>query len=98
VRTITLRGVGIGTSALGFSTASLMGRLGKRASLRLLARAYDEGIVISIPRRCTVYGESEAILGIFAPHRTDVTIGTKFGSRLTMMEQPGATGTGSTAG
>jgi len=79
VRTITLRGVGIGTSALGFGTASLMGRLGKRASLRLLARAYDEGIRYFDTAPLYGYGESEAILGIFARHRTDIAIGTKFG-------------------
>ncbi len=57
-----------------------MGRLGTRASLRLLERAYDEGIRHFDTAPSYGFGEAEALLGRFARGRRDsILITTKFG-------------------
>ncbi len=67
------------TTNLGFGTAALMGRLGEKESLRLLARAYDEGIRYFDTAPSYGYGEAEALVGRFARTKRDIAIGTKFG-------------------
>lgn len=68
------------TSVLGFGCASLMGRVGRRASLRALESAYDLGITLYDTARSYGFGESEVVLGEFLRGRRDkVIVSTKFG-------------------
>ncbi len=80
MRTIRLLPNGPATSCLGYGTASLMGRIGTRASLRLLERAYDEGIRYFDTAPSYGLGEAEAVVGRFASGRRDsIVLATKFG-------------------
>lgn len=82
MRNVTLLGTEIRTSALGFGTSSLMGRLTKTESLRLLAVAYEEGVRHFDTAPSYGYGEAEEVLGAFLRSRQDVTVATKFGLSL----------------
>lgn len=65
---------------LGFGCASMMGRSGRRQSLRALGAAWDGGIRFFDTARSYGYGESEVLLGQFLRGRRDQAIvATKFG-------------------
>jgi len=67
-------------SRLGFGTAGLMARLGRRESVRLLEIAHDSGITHFDTARAYGYGEAESALGDFlASRRGAVTVTTKLG-------------------
>ena len=67
-------------SELGFGCAAVMGRVGRRDSLRALAAATDAGINFFDTARSYGYGESEALLGGFLKgRRHSAIICTKFG-------------------
>jgi len=71
---------GLRAPALGFGCAALLGRTGKRDSLRALEAAWEEGIRFFDTARSYGYGESEALLGAFLKGRRDQAIvATKFG-------------------
>ena len=71
---------GLKSSVLGFGCAPLMGRAGKRDSLRALATAYEYGITFYDTARSYGYGECEALLGEFLRGKRDrVLVSTKFG-------------------
>jgi aryl-alcohol dehydrogenase-like predicted oxidoreductase len=71
---------GAKVSVLGFGCAPLMGRVGRRDSLRALALALDEGITFFDTARSYGYGESETLLGEFLQGRREsVVVCTKFG-------------------
>jgi aryl-alcohol dehydrogenase-like predicted oxidoreductase len=70
----------IRTSMLGFGCASVMGRVGRRASLEAMNAAWDAGITFFDTARSYGYGEAEGLLGEFlAGRREQATIITKFG-------------------
>lgn len=80
IETIPLGPTGRSTTRLGFGGSSLMGALGKRASLASLEAAYDAGIRHFDVAPIYGYGEAEACLGEFlARHPSDITIATKYG-------------------
>ncbi len=80
MRTTTLPGTGLRTTRLGFGSAALMGRLGRRESVRLLELAYDSGIRHFDTARAYGYGEAESAVGEFLSSRgDDVTVTTKAG-------------------
>jgi D-threo-aldose 1-dehydrogenase len=80
IPTIDLPGTGLTTSRLGFGTASLMGRLGRRESVRLLECAYESSVRHFDTARAYGFGEAESALGEFlARHRDEVTVTTKLG-------------------
>lgn len=79
LRNITIYGTDIQTTALGFGTSSLMGKLNKTESLRLLEVAYDNGIRHFDTAPPYGYGEAEAVLGAFLRTHPDATVATKFG-------------------
>lgn len=80
MRQVALGNVGMQASALGFGCAALLGRVGRRDSLRVLSAAFDAGITFYDTARSYGYGESEALLGEFLrPRRGQVVISTKFG-------------------
>ena len=69
-------------SELGFGCAALLGRVGRRESLRALGAAYDAGITLYDTARSYGYGESEGLLGEFLAaegRRGRVAVCTKFG-------------------
>jgi len=71
---------GIRVPAIGFGCAALLGRTGKKDSLRALGAAWDEGIRFFDTARSYGYGESEALLGAFLKGRRDqAVVATKFG-------------------
>jgi aryl-alcohol dehydrogenase-like predicted oxidoreductase len=71
---------GLRASVLGFGCSGILGRVGRRDSLRALGLAYDLGITFYDTARSYGYGESEALLGGFLSGRRDrVLISTKFG-------------------
>jgi aryl-alcohol dehydrogenase-like predicted oxidoreductase len=71
---------GLRAPALGFGCAALMGRTGKKDSLRALSAAWEEGIRLFDTARSYGYGESEALLGRFLKGKRDAAIvATKFG-------------------
>lgn len=77
---VRLFGTGITTSSLGYGCASLMARVSRRTSVRLLGAAFDAGITHFDVARLYGYGEAERALGDFVQRRRDrVTIATKFG-------------------
>jgi D-threo-aldose 1-dehydrogenase len=77
---LTLPGTTITTSALGFGTAQLMARLGRRESVRLLNAAFDAGITHIDTARLYGYGEAERAVGDLLEGRRDrITVATKFG-------------------
>jgi aryl-alcohol dehydrogenase-like predicted oxidoreductase len=80
MRQVSLGNTGMQASALGFGCAALLGRVGRRDSLRALSEAFDAGITFYDTARSYGYGESEALLGEFLRTRRDkVVISTKFG-------------------
>lgn len=80
MRTTELGSTGISCSVLGFGCSALLGRSGKRESLRALAAAWDSGVTLYDTARSYGYGESEALLGEFlAGRRHQCVISTKFG-------------------
>ncbi len=77
---ILVPGVATPTTKLGYGCSRLMGRLGARQSLALLATAYDSGIRHFDVAPSYGFGAAEAVLGgAFAGKRDTVTIATKFG-------------------
>lgn len=80
MRTVELGKTGITTSSLGFGCSAVMGRSGRRDSLRALDAAWELGITFFDTARCYGYGESEALLGEFLRKRRDkAVVSTKFG-------------------
>lgn len=80
MRTAPIGNTGISCSVLGFGCSALLGRSGRRASLRALGAAWDAGITLYDTARSYGYGESEALLGEFLAGRRDQAIlATKFG-------------------
>ena len=59
MRPIQLRGTELKSSALGFGCANLMGRVGRRESLRALELAFDQGISYFDTARSYGWGKSE---------------------------------------
>jgi aryl-alcohol dehydrogenase-like predicted oxidoreductase len=71
---------GLKSSTLGFGCSAVMGRVGRKQSLRALHAAYDAGVTFFDTARSYGYGESEAILGEFLEGRRGrVILSTKFG-------------------
>jgi aryl-alcohol dehydrogenase-like predicted oxidoreductase len=69
-------------SALGFGCSAVMGRAGRKESLRAMGLALDAGINIFDTARSYGYGGSEGLLGEFLAGRGDeVLVSTKFGIR-----------------
>src|ERR1700722_10139123 len=67
---------------LGFGTSQLMGRIGRKGSLRLMEVAYDAGIRHFDTAPLYGLGAAEAMVGEFAAgKRAHTTIATKFGIR-----------------
>lgn len=80
MQTTELGSTGISCSVLGFGCSALLGRSGKRESLRALAAAWESGITLYDTARSYGYGEAEAVLGEFlAGRRHQSVISTKFG-------------------
>ena len=80
MRKVVLGEDGMSSSALGFGCAALLGRAGRRDSMRALGAAFDAGVTFYDTARSYGYGESEALLGEFLRGRRDkVVISTKFG-------------------
>jgi aryl-alcohol dehydrogenase-like predicted oxidoreductase len=72
---------------LGFGCGSVMGRVGRRASLAAMNAAWEAGVRLFDTARSYGYGEAEALLGEFlAGKRAQATIITKFG--IVAREQP----------
>ena len=80
MRFVDLPGTELSLSRLGFGTAGLMARLGRRESVRLLEVAHDSGITHFDTARAYGYGEAEGAIGEFLAGRRDaVTVTTKLG-------------------
>jgi D-threo-aldose 1-dehydrogenase len=80
MRTVSLPGTDLHPSRLGFGSASLMARLGRSESVRLLEVAHESGITHFDTARAYGYGEAETALGEFLSRRRDaVTVTTKLG-------------------
>jgi len=68
------------TSVLGFGCGSVLGRVGRRASLRAMNAAWDAGITLFDTARSYGFGNAEAVLGEFLRGKRDQAIvATKFG-------------------
>jgi aryl-alcohol dehydrogenase-like predicted oxidoreductase len=68
------------SSRLGFGCGSVMGRIGRAASLRAISAALEAGITHFDVARLYGYGEAEALLGEAVRGRRDrVVIASKFG-------------------
>jgi aryl-alcohol dehydrogenase-like predicted oxidoreductase len=68
------------SSLLGFGCGAVLGRAGRKESLRAMAAAWDLGINLFDTARSYGYGESEGLLGEFlAGKRDKAIISTKFG-------------------
>jgi D-threo-aldose 1-dehydrogenase len=77
---IELADTGRTATRLGFGCSSLMGAMGRRASLAILEAAYDAGIRHFDVAPMYGYGEAESCLGEFLQrHRNQVTVTTKYG-------------------
>jgi D-threo-aldose 1-dehydrogenase len=80
MRRVRLGVTGLETSVLGFGCAPLMGRLGRRESLRTIEVAHEMGVTHFDAARSYGYGEAESVLGDFLASRRDsVTVTTKLG-------------------
>jgi D-threo-aldose 1-dehydrogenase len=80
MRTVALPGTGLSPSRLGFGSAPLMARLGRRESVRLLEAAYDSGITHFDTARSYGHGEAEsAVAELLSRHRDGITVTTKLG-------------------
>ena len=65
---------------LGFGCGSVLGRVGRSASLRAMNVAWDQGITLFDTARSYGFGEAEAVLGEFLRGKRDQAIvTTKFG-------------------
>ncbi len=68
------------SSALGFGCGSVLGRVGRRASLFAMNAAWDNGITLFDTARSYGFGEAEAVLGEFLQgKRQQAVIATKYG-------------------
>jgi aryl-alcohol dehydrogenase-like predicted oxidoreductase len=68
------------TSELGFGCGSVMGRVGRNASLRAMNAAWDNGITLFDTARSYGFGEAEAVLGEFLRGKRDrAALATKYG-------------------
>jgi aryl-alcohol dehydrogenase-like predicted oxidoreductase len=75
-----LKNTEIKPSVLGFGCAPILGRVGKKESLKALGLAYDLGINYFDVARSYGFGEAEKLLGQFLHDKRDsVYIATKFG-------------------
>lgn len=81
MRYTTVFPAGPSVSILGLGCAALLGRAGRRDSLKALSAAWDAGITFYDTARSYGYGESEALLGEFfvGGLRHKAVICTKFG-------------------
>lgn len=80
MQTCELGNTGLRSSVLGFGCSAIMGRTGRKESLRALSAAWDAGITFYDTARSYGYGESEAVLGEFLRGRRDrAIVSTKFG-------------------
>ena len=67
-------------SVLGFGCGAVVGRVGRRQSLRAMEIAWDAGINFFDTARSYGYGEAEGVLGGFlAGRREQAIVSTKFG-------------------
>jgi len=65
---------------LGFGCGSVLGRVGRAASLRAMNVAWDAGITLFDTARSYGYGEAEAVLGEFLRgKREQAVVATKYG-------------------
>lgn len=65
---------------LGFGCGSVLGRVGRAASLRAMASAWDRGITLFDTARSYGYGNAEGVLGEFLKGKRErAVIATKFG-------------------
>jgi hypothetical protein len=72
----------VALAKLGFGTSQLMGRVGRRQSLRLMEVAFAAGIRHFDTAPLYGLGAAEAMVGEFASNkRDDITVVTKFGIR-----------------
>jgi D-threo-aldose 1-dehydrogenase len=72
----------VALAKLGFGTSQLMGRVGRKQSLRLLEVAFDSGIRHFDTAPLYGLGAAEGMVGEFArKRRAEITITTKFGIR-----------------
>jgi D-threo-aldose 1-dehydrogenase len=72
----------VALAKLGFGTANLMGRIGRKQSLRLMEVAFAAGIRHFDTAPLYGVGAAEAMVGAFAANRRrEITIATKFGIR-----------------
>jgi len=70
----------IRTSVLGFGCGSVMGRVGRKDSLRAMHAAWDAGVMLFDTARSYGYGEAEGLLGEFlVGRREQAVVVTKFG-------------------
>ena len=77
---IELADTGRTTTRLGFGCSSLMGAMGRQASLAILQAAYDAGIRHFDVAPMYGYGEAESCLGEFLQrHRNQIAVTTKYG-------------------
>jgi D-threo-aldose 1-dehydrogenase len=78
--TIELGRSGRKTTRLGFGCSSLMGAMGRKASLAMLEAAYDAGVRHFDVAPMYGFGEAESCVGEFLRgHRDQVTVTTKYG-------------------
>ena len=78
--TCKLADAGRGTTRLGYGCSSIMGGMGRAASLRTLEWAFDAGLRHFDVAPMYGYGEAEACLGEFlARHPGECTVTTKYG-------------------
>ena len=67
-------------SVLGFGCGSVLGRVGRSASLRAMGCAWEEGITVFDTARSYGFGEAEGVLGEFLRgKREQAVVMTKFG-------------------
>jgi aryl-alcohol dehydrogenase-like predicted oxidoreductase len=67
-------------SVLGFGCGAVLGRVGRRDSLRALAASWDHGVTFFDTARSYGYGEAEGVLGDFLRGKRDrAIVSTKFG-------------------
>ena len=91
MQTIELGTTGRTTTRLGYGCSSLMGGLGRRESLALLAAAYEAGIRHFDVAPAYGFGQAEGCLGEFlSSRRGEVTVTTKYG--IPPAKRPGLVG------
>jgi aryl-alcohol dehydrogenase-like predicted oxidoreductase len=80
MNSIPLGTTGLSAPRIGFGCAALLGRTGRKDSLRALEAAWEAGVRFFDTARMYGYGESEALLGEFLRgRRHEAIIATKFG-------------------